>query len=215
METRSEMKLFRFLGVCLLFLCLLGVSVQASLSELYIFGQITGDTTGMCPDAFMMEVTEVPGENQALFKFINNCDNGGVLGRIFVMDNDDLITFNDIYEQAEGVSFSAPVKSPAMLPGGNSLGFTPHNTYSINADPARPRNGLYYEDYVTVLFDLEVPFSDVIGALDGGTLGVGIHAQSLPGGASAAFTTVPEPATLTLVGLGVLLIKRKKRGTAQ
>ena len=210
METRSEMKLFCVLGVCLLLL--LGVSAHA---ELYIFGQITGDTT-TCPDAFMMEVTELPGQDQALFKFINNCDNGGVLGRIFIMDN-DLITFNDIYEQAEDVSFSAPVKRPAMLPGGNSLGFTPHNTYSINADPARPKNGLHYEDYVTILFDLGngVAFGDVTGAISGGVLGVGIHAQSLPGGTSAAFTTVPEPATLALVGLGVLLIKRKKRGTAQ
>ncbi|MHC4291796.1 MAG: PEP-CTERM sorting domain-containing protein, partial [Planctomycetota bacterium] len=78
-------------------------------------------------------------------------------------------------------------------------------------------NGLHYEDYVTVRFDLGdgVAFGDVTSAISGGTLGVGIHAQSLPGGTSAAFTTVPEPATLALVALGALLMKHKKRGTAQ
>ena len=213
METRSEMKVLHVLW-CLLLMCLTSAAVQG---ELYIFGQITGDTAGICPDAFKMEVTQPAGvEDQVLFKFMNNCDNGGVLGRIFIMQN-DLITFNGIYEQPEGVSFSAPVKEPAMLPGGSGLGFTPHNTYSINADPARPKNGLHYQDYVTILFDLNVQFSEVIGALDGGMLGLGIHVQSLPGGTSASFSTVPEPATLMLLGVGVfvVLVQRKKRGTAQ
>lgn len=209
MNTYSEMGRFRTLAVCALSVCLLSVPAY---SQLYIFAQITGDSLD-CPDAFTMEVVEQG--DQALFTFTNNCDNDGVLGRIFVREN-DLITFNSVFDQPEGVSFSSPVKENAMLPGGKGLGFTPHNTYSINADPARPKNGLHYEDYVSILFDLNngVVFDDVIADLDAQLLGVGIHAQSLPGGTSAAFATVPEPATLALIGIGTLLIRNRKRGTA-
>ncbi len=158
METRSEMKLSHTLAVCVLGMCLLGVSAHA---ELYIFGQVTGGSMDLCPDAFTMEVVEQG--DQALFTFTNNCDSDGVLGRIFFMEN-DLMVFNSIDDQPDGVSFSAPIKQNAMLPGGHPIGFTPHNTYSINADPARPKNGLHYEDYVSILFDLTggTSFDDII-----------------------------------------------------
>ena len=150
MKTRSEIRLLRTLALCALCICVVGTSASA---KLYIFGQVTGGDLDLCPEAFTMDVTDVLGEDQALFTFTNNCDSDGVLGRIFFMEN-DLIIFNGIFEQPEGVSFSAPVKENAMLPGGNPLGFTPHNTYSVNADPARPKNGLHYEEYVSILFDL-------------------------------------------------------------
>jgi hypothetical protein len=211
METRSVVKLFRMLVVCVLGVCLLGASAQA---ELYIFGQITGESLDLCPNAFTMEVVEQ--DDQALFTFTNNCSTDGVLGRIFFMEN-DLITFSSIYAQSDGVSFSAPSDKNAMLPGGQPLGFTPQNTYSINADPARPKNGLHYEDFVSILFDLSdgTSFDDIIADINGQSLGVGIHAQALPGGVSVSFSTIPEPSTMALIGLGVLLFKPKKRGTAQ
>ena len=211
MGTRSEMKLSRTLAVCVLGICLLGVSADA---ELYIFGQVTGGSVDLCPNAFTMEVVEQG--DQALFTFTNNCSTDGVLGRIFFMEN-DLMAFHSIYDQSEGVSFSPPSGKNAMLPGGNPIGFTPHNAFSIDADPAKPKNGLHYEDFVSILFDIsgESSFGGIIGAIDGYSLGVGIHAQSLPGGASASFSTIPEPSTMLLVGLGTLLFKPKRRGTAQ
>ena len=212
METYSEMRLFHVGIFCLLF-CLIGVSAHA---ELFIFGQILGGTTGLCSHAFLMDVAQQKGH--ALFTFTNNGDNGGVLGRIFIREN-DLITFNSIADESEGVSFSGPDYKNAMLPGGHDLGFTPHNTYAIEADPARPKNGLHYQDYVSVLFDINdnVMFSDVINSISGGTLGVGLHVQALPGDSSAAFvaTAVPEPATLMLMGIGAMLLRHKKRDTAQ
>ena len=213
METRSEMKLFRTLAVCALCICVVGTSASA---KLYIFGQVTGGSTGLCPDAFTMEVTDVVGEDQTLFTFTNNCDSDGVLGRIFFMEN-DLMTFHSIYDQSEGVSFSSPSGKNAMLPGGHPIGFTPHNTFSINANPPRPHNGLHYEDYVSILFNLTggTSFDGIIAAIDGQSLGVGIHTQALPGGGSASFSTIPEPLTLALLGIGTLLIRNKRRGTAQ
>lgn len=209
MDTRSGMKLFQ-VGIFCLLGCLIGVSAHA---ELFIFGQITGDVD-VCPDAFLMDV--VQHDDQALFTFTNNCDNGGVLGRIFIREN-DLITYNSIYDQPEGVSFSDPDWKNANLPGGHELGFTPHNTYAIEADPARPKNGLHYQDYVSVLFDINygVTFDNIITSIGGGVLGVGLHVQSMPGGTSASFTTIPEPTTLALLGIGTgFIFKRKKRGTA-
>lgn len=212
MEKCSEMKLFHVGIFCLLF-CLIGIPAHA---ELFIFGQITGGNSSLCSDAFLMDVTQQDG--QALFTFTNNCDNGGVLSRIYIKEN-DLITFNSIYDQSEGVSFSDPDYKNAMLPGGKDLGFTPQNTYAIQADPARPKNGLHYQDFVSILFDLngDVLFSDVINTISNGTLAVGLHVQSMPGGASASFaaTAIPEPATLMLLGIGAFLVQRKKRDTAQ
>lgn len=209
MDTRSEMKRFRIGVLCLL--C--GLISASACAELFIFGQITGEVE-VCQDAFLMEVLEM--NDQALFTFTNNCDNDGVLGRIFIRDN-DLITFNSIYDQPEGVSFSDPDWKNANLPGGHELGFTPHNTYAIEAEPARPKNGLHYQDYVSVLFDINsgITFDNIIASIGGGSLGVGLHVQSLPGDTSAAFSTVPEPATMVLMGIGTLLIAQKKRGTAQ
>lgn len=213
METRSETKIVRMLVICALSACMLAGAAHA---ELYIFGQITGTDGVVCPDAFTMEVVE--DGDQALFTFTNNCDSDGVLGRIFVKDS-DLMTFNSIFDQSDGVCFSDTVKRPAMLPGGHALGFTPHNTYAIYAEPARPKNGLHHEDFVTVLFDISggSSFGDIIASLNDESLGVGIHAQSLPGGSSAAFTAtpIPEPLTLSLLGMGALLIRNKRRGTAQ
>ncbi|MDH4203378.1 MAG: PEP-CTERM sorting domain-containing protein [Phycisphaerae bacterium] len=204
------MKRFRILGVWLLFLCLMDVSALANLSELYIFGQVTGSSTGTCPDAFTMEVQEMG--TQALFTFTNNCDNDGVLGRIFIMEN-TLMDFVEILPPEDDL-WSLKEEN-AMLPGGHPLGFTPQNSYGIYANPARPKNGLGSGESLSVLFNLNVDFVDLIGAIDGGDLGLGIHAQSLPGGTSASFSTIPEPATLALIGIGTLLLRRKKRDTAQ
>ena len=209
METRSEMKLFRTLAVCALCVCVVGVSAHA---KLYIFGQVTGGDLGLCPDAFTMEVADVLGEDQALFTFTNNCDNDGVLGRIFIMEN-TLMDFAEILPPEN--EFWSLKEGNAMLPGGHPLGFTPQNSYGIYANPARPKNGLGSDESLSVRFNLNVDFGDLIGAIDGGALGVGIHAQALPGGVSASFSTIPEPLTLSLLGIGTLLIRNKRRGTAQ
>ena len=212
MGSYSEMRLFRTLKVCLLCFGLLSMSAFA---ELYILGKVTGgETPGLCPEAFTMDVQD-PGGGQVMFTFTNNCDSDGVLSRVFFRKN-NLMQFNSIADASEGVAFHLNEKN-AMLPGGNGQGFTPRNTFSIDADPAGPKNGLHYEDYLSVLFDLEsgIVFDDIISAIDGYSLGIGAHAQALPGGVSASFSTIPEPATMALVGLGALLIRNKKRGTAQ
>jgi hypothetical protein len=204
------------LALCALFFSVLGMTADcvAADSKLYIFGQITGGDLGLCPDAFKMVVTDVPGGDQALFTFTNNCDSDGVLGRIFFMEN-DLMDFVEILPPEN--DFWSLKEGNAMLPGGHPLGFTPQNSFGVYADPARPKTGLHYDEFVTLLFDLTdgVTFSDVIAEIDDQSLGVGLHAQSLPGGSSASFSTIPEPLTLSLLGIGTLLIRNKRRGTAQ
>jgi hypothetical protein len=210
MKTRSEIRLFRTLAVCALCICMVGVSAQA---KLYIFGQVTGGDMGLCPDAFKMDVSPNPdNENQALFTFTNDCDSDGVLGRFFFMEN-DLMVYNMVfaaserYDQYDEIPFSLYEKN-AMLPGGHPLGFTPQNSFGVYADPARPKTGLQYEEYVSILFDINVDdgytFDDIIAEIDGQSLGVGLHAQALPGGVSASFSTIPEPLTLSLLGIAAL-----------
>ena len=169
-----------------------------------------------------MEV-EKRGEQQVLFTFTNNYDSvEGVLSRFYFMET-GLLTYHKIEDYSmdtdgdprNDVMFSYYAGN-AMLPGGAPLGFTPQNSFGIFADPAGPHHGLHYGEYVSVLFDLNgISFDGLINQIDGQSLGVGVHAQALPGGISASFSTIPEPLTLSLLGLGALLIHNKKRGTAQ
>lgn len=217
MDAYSEKKLLRMLIFCVV--CLFAASVPMH-AKLYYFGQVNGSASGPYADSFTMEVEE--RGTQVLFTFTNDYDSKGALSRLFFMDT-GLLIFRSIEDYSvdgdddprNDVAFSYYAGN-AMLPGGAPLGFTPQNSFGIFADPASPHHGLHYGEYVSILFDLDgASFKDVIDQIDGRSLGVGIQTQASPGGASASFSTIPEPLTLSLLGFGVLLIHNKKHGTAQ
>ncbi|MBN1806251.1 MAG: PEP-CTERM sorting domain-containing protein [Sedimentisphaerales bacterium] len=105
---------------------------------------------------------------------------------------------------------------PANLPAGNNL--TPDFSadfavQSQNAPPTMITNGVdNLTDYVGLVFLLKpsITFDDVTDALDNQSLRLGLHVQAI-GTESDSFVSVPEPATICLLGLGILsLIPRKK-----
>ena len=216
MKTRTEMTLFRLWTLCLLGLLL--VSMPAS-ATLYDMTRITSNGAGLVFDAgdFTMDVAAQAGG--ALITFSNNCSLDSVVTAICFLEN-DMLEFKDFAPSpvtSEGLAFSVVTKN-AMLPGGKPYGFTPHSAFAVDADPAGPKNGLSSGTSLGLQFDLVngATFDTLISAFNQQSLIAGIHVQALPGEFSETFVnTVPEPLTLSLLGIGTLLIRHKKRGTAQ
>ena len=108
---------------------------------------------------------------------------------------------------------------PQDLPGGNLLDPPFETTADFNAvgqQPA-PFNGVnntepgYPLEWVTVTFELNGgTFDDVIDELNDGSLRIGLHVTSFPDDSSES-AIIPEPATLSMLVLGTLLLRRKRK----
>ena len=126
--------------------------------------------------------------------------------------------------------------SPGNLPGGNTVNFTEAITFS--AVPPPSDNGVEPDEWVSFEFVIDVSWlttacgggvcatdHDIAHAiaaalqLDGdgniGDLGIGIHVISLDDGLSQSLIAVPEPASMLLLGTGLLglggAIRRRKK----
>jgi len=110
-------------------------------------------------------------------------------------------------------NYSAIPKNP---PGSNTLVplFVTTEELSFDGEPAPPKNGVGPGEWVRITFDLENggTFAAVIDELNTGALRIAAHIIALPDGSSESAVTIPEPATVSLLGLGALgLLRRRKK----
>ena len=128
-------------------------------------------------------------------------------------DDGTLLAISGV-ENGPGVSFTE-LADPAELPGANILipPFETTNHFSADADPPPSHSGVEPGEWVIIHFDLQQggTLQHVLDELSDGSLRIGIHIQSFPGGSSESAVNVPEPATICLLGLGVLALLRKRR----
>jgi hypothetical protein len=115
-----------------------------------------------------------------------------------------------------GTEFN-PLAVPSNIPTASWLdpAFETTDGFSLISAPARPRNGVdHIGEWVTVTFSIAEgsTFEDVISQLNDSILRVGIHIIGLgPEDGSESAVTVPEPATVCLLGLGSLALIRRRR----
>ncbi|MFC1676272.1 PEP-CTERM sorting domain-containing protein [Planctomycetota bacterium] len=203
-------------SLVLFFLCF---SVTPSLANSYPFDIFsdngpwgTSGTNFEDPDLnLFVEVTN--GEGIVHFTFHN--ESQGALTDVSItdvyFDDGTLLGISDVIN-GPGVSFSQ-VASPSDLPGGSLLDpdFITTGLFSADADPPPAHSGVESGEFVTIQFDLigGGVLQDVLGELADGRLRIGIHIQSFSDGSSESALATPEPATLLLLGLGMVMLRKR------
>ena len=161
------------------------------------------------------------GGGQVLFTFNNAGPAASSITEVYFDDNASLLAASATIINGSGVTY-AEGASPGNLPGGDPLGFDA--TYDADSNAPPPTNGVNPGETLGLVFALlgGSDFDDVLNALAGGQLLIGIHVQAFASGGSESFINVapiPVPAAFLLYGSGLALVgfvawKKKRRPAA-
>jgi len=196
-------------------LAVLAFAPAASSTTIAFSQCVTDNNAGDCAIAFdqiSLDVTS-DGDDQVLFDFANTGSEMLTLARIY-FDDGSLMELLSI-SNGGGVNFTFdPFPGPNDLPGGeNALDqfgnpdpFVTTLGFLSGATAPPPTNGLEPGENVVLTFELAQgqTIDDILAELGDGTLRVGVHLINFASGGSESLTTIPEPGTFAMLGLGIL-----------
>jgi hypothetical protein len=129
--------------------------------------------------------------------------------RIFFEDRAGVLGNDVSIADSTGVVSLQP-NDGANLPGGNNISFQVDTAFVAKAPPTT--NGLSPGESVVFLFNGSV-YDALVASIVSGDFRIALHVQQIGmnGEDSAAFVTIPEPASAMLGLIGTLLLLRRRR----
>lgn len=199
--------------------CLLVSTLQATTVTLK-FNRITSNCSDNVAGQLFVDVIENGADVE--FKFRNEGPVASSISEVYFYDG-VLLNMYTIDDSCTGVDFEnlGDKTNPKSLPGYNPDKDLLEVLSATEAERPEPANGVKPGEWLSIGYTLLADFQTLLDNIDNGEVVIGIHVKAincdpddpLASTQSDSFINdhLPEPTTVLLLGLGGLLLRKKRR----